>query len=71
MPEYKDGELLAKWCERIANALKLDDRTLEFLKFVSTTSYVKGNDDMLDAIKERDKTTNKTNRTNYGKIDIL
>lgn len=61
IPEYKDGELLAKWCERIAYSLKLDDRTLEILKLVSTTSYVKGNDDMLDAIKERDKITNYTN----------
>jgi hypothetical protein len=60
IPQYKDGELLSKWCERIAYALKLDDRMLEIIKLVSTTSYVKGNDDMLEALK----TTNESNNTN-------
>lgn len=54
----KEGESLAMWRRRLTDTLKLDCRTREIMRVVSITSYVKGSDDMLAAINERDKTTN-------------
>ena len=60
IPKIKEGESLAMWRRRITDTLKLDYRTQEIMRVVSITSYVKGNDDMLEAMK----TTNNTNKTN-------
>ena len=60
IPKIKEGESLAMWRRRITDTLKLDYRTQEIMRVVSITSYVKGNDDMLAAMK----TTNNTNKTN-------
>lgn len=58
--KIKEGESLAMWRRRLTDTLKLDYRTQEIMRVVSITSYVKGNDDMLAAMK----TTNLTNKTN-------
>ena len=60
IPKIKEGESLAMWRRRLTDTLKLDSRTQEIMRVVSITSYVKGNDDMLEAMK----TTNNTNKTN-------
>ena len=60
IPKIKDGESLAMWRRRLTDTLKLDYRTQEIMRVVSITSYVKGNDDMLEAMK----TTNESNNTN-------
>ena len=60
IPKIKEGESLAMWRRRITDTLKLDYRTQEIMRVVSITSYVKGNDDMLAAMK----TTNEANNTN-------
>ena len=60
IPKIKDGESLAMWRRRLTDTLKLDYRTQEIMRVVSITSYVKGNDDMLEAMK----TTNEANNTN-------
>ena len=60
IPKIKEGESLAMWRRRLTDTLKLDYRTQEIMRVVSITSYVKGNDDMLEAMK----TTNNTNKTN-------
>ena len=60
IPKIKEGESLAMWRRRLTDTLKLDYRTQEIMRVVSITSYVKGNDDMLAAMK----TTNLTNKTN-------
>ena len=51
---------MAMWRRRLTDTLKLDYRTQEIMRVVSITSYVKGNDDMLEAMK----TTNESNNTN-------
>ena len=60
IPKIKEGESLAMWRRRLTDTLKLDYRTQEIMRVVSITSYVKGNDDMLEAMK----TTNEANNTN-------
>ena len=60
IPKIKEGESLAMWRRRLTDTLKLDYRTQEIMRVVSITSYVKGNDDMLAAMK----TTNEANNTN-------
>ena len=60
IPKIKEGESLAMWRRRLTDTLKLDYRTQEIMRVVSITSYVKGNDDMLEAMK----TTNESNNTN-------
>lgn len=60
IPKIKEGESLAMWRRRLTDTLKLDYRTQEIMRVVSITSYVKGNDDMLEALK----TTNEANNTN-------
>ena len=55
IPKIKEGESLAMWRLRLTDTLKLDCRTQEIMRVVSITSYVKGSDDMLAAINERDK----------------
>lgn len=59
IPKIKEGESLAMWRRRLTDTLKLDYRTQEIMRVVSITSYVKGNDDMLEAMK----TTNEANKT--------
>ena len=60
IPKIKEGESLAMWRRRLTDTLKLDYRTQEIMRVVSITSYMKGNDDMLEAMK----TTNEANNTN-------
>ena len=60
IPKIKEGESLTMWRRRLTDTLKLDYRTQEIMRVVSITSYVKGNDDMLEAMK----TTNEANKTN-------
>jgi hypothetical protein len=60
IPKIKEGESLAMWRRRLTDTLKLDYLTQEIMRVVSITSYVKGNDDMLEALK----TTNESNNTN-------
>lgn len=59
IPKIKEGESLAMWRRRLTDTLKLDYRTQEIMRVVSITSYVKGNDDMLEAMN----TTNEANKT--------
>ena len=57
IPKIKEDESLSMWRRRLTDTLKLDYRTQEIMRVVSITSYVKGSDDMLAAMK----TTNLTN----------
>ena len=63
IPKIKEGESLAMWRRRLTDTLKLDSRTQEIMRVVSITSYVKGNDDMLEAMKTKNEANN-TNKTN-------
>ncbi len=55
IPKIKDDESLAMWRERLAKELNLDYQTQELLREVSITSYIHGNDDIIDALKKEGK----------------
>lgn len=52
IPEIKDDESLAMWRERLAREFNLDDRMKEIVREVSVTSYIRGTDVTLDALKK-------------------
>lgn len=53
IPEIKDDESLAMWQARLAQEFNLDDRMKEIVREVSVTSYIRGTDVMLDALKKK------------------
>ena len=52
VPKIKEDESLAMWRERLAREFNLDYKMQELIREVSVTSYIRGTDVMLDALKK-------------------
>ena len=52
IPKRTEEESLAMWVDRLVREFKLDAKTQAIMHTVSVESYVKGGDDILNALKE-------------------
>ena len=52
IPKIKEDESLAMWRVRLAQELNLDYKTQLLIHDVSVTSYIRGTNDIIDALKK-------------------
>lgn len=54
-PTINKDESLAMWRARLAREFNLSEQVQEIVRAVSVESYIRGTNDMMDVINERDK----------------